>query len=234
MQETSIDTIVNSLPRDLLIDLSDMAAAKASEAHKIIKNHTELEGKNARGAEGQIRFRTMEHGFQQICEKYGGLLVDGKTFGNANKRIYQPFMRFEKISDQVGVVIGLSSMPSKRELPTKNKSRLTGVSLNYDLIPRLGLTPNDPKLGDIFVLFLVSRDPKKAGQINEVAIGVIDSEYESYIFYESVEKFMARYTPEEPQDPKAQEPLVKLKKQSTLFIPPEENFDNNEDEDESS
>jgi len=231
MENEIVNRLVEALPRDLLLDLTDMGVTKARQAHEIIRDHTTLYGKSARGAEGQIRFRIMEQGFQEICEKYGGVLLEGGLIEGADTRIFQPFMRFAG-QDEKGVVLGLASMPAKGELPVKNMSRKAGVTLNYNLTPRLSLDDRDPKPGDIFVLFLVARDPAKSGQIEEIAIGMIDSEYQDFLFYEAMEKFVARYAPadnagkEEGKEPV--KPLVKLKSRRSVYTPPE--FEGNVDD----
>lgn len=237
MENNVIDRLVSVLPRDLLLDLTDMGVAKARQAYEIIRDNTTLHGKSARGAEGQIRFRIMEQGFQEICEKYGGILLEGGLIEGSDARIFQPFMRFSDAGD-TGVVLGLASMPAKGELPVKNMSRKAGIALNYNLTPRLALDERDPKPGDIFVLFLVARDPAKSGQIEEIAIGIIDSNYEDFLFYEAMEKFVARYAPpnEVNNDENvaiASKPLVKLKTKRSVYVPPESDAGDEETQEDS-
>lgn len=231
MENSVLDRLTEVLPRHLLLDLTDMGVTRARQAHEIIRDHTKLQGKSARGAEGQIRFRIMEQGFQEICETYGGLLLEGGLVEGSDMRIFQPFMRFSD-GKGPGIVLGLASMPARRELPVKNMSREAGVALNYRLTPRLALDDHDPQPGDIFVLFLVARDPARSGQIDEIAVGIIDSAYESFLFYESVETFLARYAPADKptrteEATSEQKPLVKLKGKRTAFQPPEFGTDAN-------
>lgn len=217
--------ILSTLPRDLLIDLLDTAAARARQAHELIRDNTDLSGRSARGLEGQARFRLMEKGFQDTCELHGGMRLEGDIIPGTDLRYYQPFMRFG--GDQPGVLLGLASMPFPAEMPVKNHSRLAGVKMNYTLRPRLDLEGDGrtAKPGDIFVLFLFARDPSQAGRLQEVAIGVIDAEYESFIVYDTIEAFMGAYAPPSPEaEPPAPElpPLVTLKKAPKAFKPPEE------------
>ena len=216
--------IVGTLPRDLLIDLLDTAAARARQAHELIRDHTDLTGRSARGLEGQARFRLMEKGYQITCERHGGVRLEGDLIPGTVLRYYQPFMRFG--GSNPGVLLGLASMPEPRELPTTNQSRLAGVTLNYHLTPRLDLRGDGStaKLGDIFVLFLFARDPSRGGSLQEVAIGVIDSEYQGFLVYETVESFMGAYAPpatEREIGPESR-PLVTLKKTPKAFRPPEQ------------
>lgn len=155
--------IIETLPRDLLIDLLDTAVARARQAHALIRDNTDLTGRSARGLEGQARFRLMEKGFQKTCERHGGMPLEGDVIPGTDQRYYQPFMRFG--GDHPGVLLGLASMPEPRELPTKNRSRGAGVTLNYHLTPRLDLEGNSRtvKPGDIFVLLLFARDPSQGG-----------------------------------------------------------------------
>lgn len=213
--------ITSTLPRELVIDLFDVAVARTREAFELVRDNTDLSGRSARALEGQARFRLMEKGFQDTCEQHGGLRMDGDVIPGTDLRYYQPFMRFG--SDKPGVLLGLASMPARSELPTKNRSRLAGVTLNYRLTPRLDLdgTTASPQPGDIFVLLLFARDASRAGHVDEVAIGVIDAEYVGYLVYESVEKFLADYATESASSAEESSALVKLKKVHRAFKPPE-------------
>lgn len=213
--------IVSTLPRELVLDLFDVAISRAREAHELVKG-TDLSGRGARGLEGQARFRLMEKGFQDACEQHGGVPLEGDVIPGTDLRYFQPFMRFG--GDRPGVLLGLASMPVRAEIPNKNRSRLAGVSLNHIVSPRLDLdgTGGAPKPGDVFVLLLFARDPGRAGHVDEVAIGLIDSDYASFLFYEPIEKFLEGYaTPEAPTDDGPMPSLVTLKKVRKAFKPPE-------------
>lgn len=223
---------VGTLSRDLLIDLLDTAVARARQAHELIRDNTDLTGRSARGLEGQARFRLMERGFQKTCELHGGVQLEGDVIPGSDLRYYQPFMRFG--GDQPGVLLGLASMPTPAELPAKNRSRLAGVTLNYYLTPRLDLDGDGriAKPGDIFILLLFARDPSQGGRLEEVAIGVVDAEYQGFLVYETVEKLMAAYAPPSSEAETASEepPLVRLKKTPKAFKPPEEPDSDDESE----
>ncbi|MFS8038318.1 hypothetical protein ACI7BZ_15425 [Xanthobacter sp. AM11] len=213
--------ITVTLPRELIIDLFDVAVARTREAFELIRDNTDLSGRSARALEGQARFRLMEKGFQDTCEQHGGVRLDGDVIPGTDLRYYQPFMRFG--GDKPGVLLGLASMPARSELPTKNRSRLAGVTLNYRLTPRLDLdgTSASPQPGDVFVLLLFARDAGRAGHVDEVAIGVIDAEYAGYLVYESVENFLADYATESALGTEQPSTLVTLKKVRKAFKPPE-------------
>ena len=227
MMEDLKRRLVTSLPRELLLDLIDMATARALAAHELIRDHTDLQGRSARGLEGQARFRLMEKGFQDACEQHGGVALAGGLIPGTELRFFQPFIRFG--GEKLGIVLGLASMPARKEIPTKNQSRLAGVTMNYNITPRLNLDGRDPKPGDVFVAFLVARDPARAGKIDELAIGVIDSKYESYLLYEPIETLMADYVADAtppgpdggPPDDGAPKNLVKLKRTPKTYKPPE-------------
>lgn len=215
------------LQKDLLLDLEDRVRAEAVKAFEMIRDHSGLDKKRAREAEGQARFRMMEQGFEEVCALHGGRLLEGSLIPRTELKVFQPFMRFEVNSK--GIILGLAAMPEPRAVPGKNKSRLAGVTLNYDLTPRLDLDGKGPKVGDVFALALVSRHREKAGQIEEIAVGVIDSKYESYLFYESLDKFLSGHgdAPVESRAPSAPSAAaqpaitVSLKKVVTPFVPPE-------------
>jgi hypothetical protein len=224
MAHTVGDCINSVLAKGLCIDLIDRVSAEALRAHEMIRDHARLDGKRARELEGQARFRMAEKGFQEVCQLHGGRLLEGGVIPYTDLKIFQPFMRFEK--DKQGVILGLAMMPEPRTVPLKNRSRLAAVSLNYQLSPRFDFDGSGPKVGDVFAAFLCSRDREKAGQIEEIAIGVINSEYNSFLFYEPLNKFMARYADEVLEKPTVPEtdvklPIVMLKKTIIPFVPPE-------------
>ena len=114
-------------------------------------------------------------------------------------------------------------MPEPKALPSKNKSRLAAVQINCYLTP--GMFDKDgPKMGDVFVLLLISRDRVRAGMIEEMAIGIVDSKYETFLFYKPFSKFMSGVgvgpTPSAspPTPPTAP---VTLKRGFTPYVPPE-------------
>lgn len=219
--------LISTLPRDLLIDLYDMAAAKALKAFELIRDGADLDKKRANEAVGQIRFRMQEKGFVETCEKYGGvILVDGALPG-VSAKAFQPFARFG--GDRPGVILGLATMPAPHDLPAKNRSRLAGVMLNVDLTPSLFHDPDAPRIGDVFVCFLVARDRNSPGLIEEIAIGVIDEAYEGYVFYQSIAEFLEGYgegggdtAPPDGSDTPPQPSLVRLKRTRKTFTPPEQ------------
>ncbi len=217
--------LTRALPKDLLLALEDGLRAEALKAHEIVRDHSGLkDARRARGSEGQLRFRMMEERFEEICCSFGGSLLDGGIIPMTDLKVFQPFIRFEV--DGQGVIFGLAAMPEPKVLPSKNKSRAAGVSLNYHLSPRLDLDdPNPgPKAGDIFVLFLVSRHRERAGQIEEIAVGIINSEYESFLFYEPLEDFLSGHADApspSPIPPTLPQTQVKLKKGVTPYVPPE-------------
>jgi len=210
-----------ALTNSLLLNLEDDLRAVALKAHEVVRDHTGLKDRRrARGGEGQLRFRMMEERFEEICQAHGGKLLDGGVIPTTDLRVFQPFVRFEV--EHQGIIFGLAATPEPKTLPPKNKSRAAAVSLNYHLTPRLAFDETGPKAGDIFALFLVSRHRERAGQIEEIAIGVIDSQYASYLFYEPLDSFLSGHadTPPVPS-PTPLEPQVKLKSRVAPFVPPE-------------
>lgn len=216
--------LVATLPRDLLIDLFDMVAARALKAFQLVRDGADLDTKRANESTGQLRFRMQEKGFVETCEKHGGIVLADGVIPGVSAKVFQPFARFG--GDAPGVVLGLATMPAPRDLPAKNRSRLAGVMLNFNLTARLFRMPGDPQPGDIFVCLLVARDRANPGLVDEIAVGIIDDEYKSYLFYEPIAKFLDGYgdSPGEREGPEAPPPapLVSLKRARTRFIPPEQ------------
>ena len=220
-------TLIAALPKDLCIDLDDRVTAEAIKAFKMVRDHSGLDVKRGRALEGQARFRMMEKGFQEVCETHGGVILQNGIVPGTDLKVYQPFMRFE--AKGTGIILGLAAMPEPSTLPYKNKSRIAGASLNYSITPRLDFDGTGPKIGDFFALFLIARDRTKGGRIEEIAIGVIDSEYENFLHYETLTSFMAGYV-EDSNDvnearlsiPKLKKTGVTLKKKVEKFVPPEE------------
>lgn len=218
-----------ALTKDLLLSLDDELKGEARKAHEVVRDHSGLKNRRrARSAEGQLRFRMMEERFEEVCQMHGGKLLAGGVIPSTNLQVFQPFCRFEEQGQ--GYILGLAAMPEAKSLPAKNKSRLAAVQINCRLSP--GLFDEDgPKMGDIFVLLLVSRDRERAGMIEEMAIGIVDAKYETFLFYEPFDKFIggvdeAPMTPEPPLMPPAAP--VTLKKGVTRYVPPESAPDEDE------
>ena len=212
-----------ALHRELLLDLEDRLAAEAVKAHEMVRDHSGLRPKKARELVGQARFRMMEQGYEDVCALHGGSLLSRGMIPRSDLQVFQPFMRFE-IEGQ-GVILGLSAMTEAGKIPVKNKSRLAGVTLNYDLEPTLDFNGQGPKIGDIFAMLLVSRDRGTPGQLEEIAVGIVDAKYASFLFYESLGKFLAdedhaRETPT-PGPAPLLAPGVTLKRDVKPFVPPE-------------
>lgn len=216
------------LSRNLLLDLEDRIKAEALRAHEIVRDGFEgLTPLRARGLEGQARFRSCEQGFEDVCALHGGHLLEGGVMPKTDLRVHQPFMRFEQ--EGQGIILALASMSVTGALPVKNKSRLAGVSINYELSLRLDFDGKGPKIGDIFVALLVARDRDRAGKIEEIAVGVIESSYEGFLYYESLDSFLTGEGDAEPDapppapigPPEFERPQVTLKSVMKPFVPPE-------------
>lgn len=215
--------IAAALPRDLVIDLMDAAPARALQAFELVRDQTDLCGRKARWMEGFNRYLLMEKGFQDVCELHGGVSLEGDLFPGTDRHCYQPFMRFGPAGS--GVILGLASMPEKSCLPTKNRSRSAGVSLNRPSTLRMDLDGDGrvPALGDIFVLLLFARDSSQGGCLEEIAIGVVGADYQDFLVYETAEDFLALYAPsvETVEAPPEIRPAIALRKDPKAFRPPE-------------
>jgi len=74
----------------------------------------------------------------------------------------------------------------------------------------------------------VARDRERAGKIEEIALGVIGSNYESFLYYEALDGFLADAVDLEADDQPTPPavivtlaPQVTLKKVVKRFVPPE-------------
>ncbi|MEH3117223.1 MAG: hypothetical protein PGN25_06360 [Methylorubrum populi] len=216
--------ILDALPKHLLLDLEDRLRAEALKAHEVVRKEFSLNPKRSREAEGQIRFRLQEEGYEEVVQLHGGhLLVDGVMLGT-DLKVFQPFARFA--GSELGVILGFAAMPEQRKIPAKNMSRAAGVTLNVHLQPSLLIDEKSPRPTDIFALFLTARDRERAGMIEEIAIGVIGSDYKDFIFYESLEKFLGGYAsdpvvPDGPAGPDGSAKVVKLRQTRKPFLAPE-------------
>jgi len=216
--------VISALPKNLILDLEDRLRAEAASAHHVVQREMSLNAKRSREVEGQIRFRLQEQGYEEVVELHGGRLLTDGVMLNTNLKIFQPFARFS--GPQTGVIIGFAAMPEPRTIPVKNRSRVAGVTLNVGLQPSLFADDARPTPSDIFVLFLTARDRERAGLIEEIAIGVIGSDYKDFIFYESLDTFLSGYgfepaAPDDPDGADSDAKVVTLRKTRKLFVPPE-------------
>lgn len=226
-------TILDTVPKELWIDLEDRHRAEAFKAHDVVKTNIPLNAKRSREVEGQIRFRLQEQGYEEVVQLHGGHLVENGIMPGTDLRVYQPFARFQ--GPKVGVILGFAAMPEPRKMPAKNMSRAAGVSLNWHLQPSMFDDPKSVRANDIFVLFLTARDRNKAGMIEEIAVGVIGADYKDFIFYESFEDFLRGYgegseAPDGSDSSKGGGAEVKLRKTRKLFLPPENRPDSDAEE----
>ena len=219
-------TLISTLPKDLCIDLDDRVRAEATKAFEMVRDHSGLDKRRGRALEGQARFRMMEKGFQEVCETHGGLILENGIIPGSDLKVFQPFMRFGGSGQ--GVILGLAAISEPKAMPVKNKSRSAGVSLNYNITPRLDFDGLGAKPGDIFALFLIARDRTRGGKIEEIAMGVIDSEYESFLYCEELASYMAGYNDEkdaivseDEETAKIKKTGVRLKQAVKAFVPPE-------------
>lgn len=229
-------TILDTVPKELWIDLEDRHRADAFKAHEVVETKLPLNSKRSREAEGQIRFRLQEQGFEEVVQLHGGQLLEGGILPGTDLRVYQPFARFQ--GSEFGVVLGFAAMPEPRKMPPKNMSRAAGVSVNMHLQPDLYNDPKSPQAADIFALFLTARDRSRAGRIEEIAVGVIGSDYKDFLFYESLEDFLRGYgeapaVPDGPDGSGRGGAAIKLRTTRKLFSPPEKRQDDSAAEDTS-
>lgn len=213
--------IVQALPKDLLLDLEDRLRAEALKAFEVVRRELPLNAKRSREAEGQIRFRLQEQGYEEVVQRHGGhLLIDGIMLGT-DLKVFQPFARFGEAD--AGVILGFASMPEPRKMPPKNQSRAAGVTLNVRLQPSMFGDGHSPRSTDIFALFLTARDRERAGMIEEIAIGVIGSDYKGFLFYSSLDDFLSSYAalPAAPDGADEGSANVRLRPARKPFVPPE-------------
>lgn len=177
------------LPRGLILDLDDHFRASALKAWHVIRDHSGLVKKRARRIEGVTRFQMLEQDYEAVSTLHGGVEISGVLPGTSHK-IFQTFYRFG-LPDAPGVVIGLAMMPQPNKLPSQNMTRRAGVTLNFHLSPGFSFDGSSIRDGDIFAVFLVARDPARAGHILQMAVGVIESTFEQFLFYETLEKFLS-------------------------------------------
>jgi hypothetical protein len=101
---------------------------------------------------------------------------------------------------------------------------------------RLDLDGSGPKVGDVFAVLLVARDRERAGKIEEIALEVVESNFESYLYYESLDNVLTDESdverddePAEPAETAQPSPQVRLKKVVKPFVPPEAPISENEE-----
>ena len=223
------------LSKDLLLDLEDAIKARALSAHAMIRDYAELDARRARQVEGRVRFPMQESSFQKICLEAGADELTATTVPGTDLKIFQPFMRFSAPEQQHGVILGFAAMPDPAELPPRNLSRAAAASLNYHLQPSLDLDGKGPKQGDVYVMLLAARDREQAGAVREIGVGVVDSGYEEFLFYQDISLFLADYHAPEVEDAGAGNgndgrPLTTLRAKPKEFRAPEKQLNDQDRE----
>lgn len=214
---------------DFLIDLEESLSDQAEKAHQMVVKYSGLEGKRSRALTGQARFRMMEQSFEKVCSNYGGMPLEGSVIPGTHLKVFQPFQRFQINGN--GVILGFASTQEPGDLPVKNKSRLAGVRLNLPYQNNLFESWMLPKLGDLFVLLMFSKDRANQGKIQEFALGVIDSGYSHFELRIKTTEYMKELASPDLTDAKSDEPVLepRLKLKSVAkFVPPEGDLDDDE------
>jgi len=120
----------------------------------------------------------------------GGHVIEGQNFPGTELRSYQPICRYGR------VLVGKASIQDPGELPSQNITRANGATVNVKhgstaCFPGFG--PKPPVEDVIYALLLTCRDRNDPERYTHVAIAVLEPDFSGFIFYESLDTFIAGY-----------------------------------------
>ncbi|QIB32681.1 hypothetical protein [Ancylobacter pratisalsi] len=165
---------------------------------------------------GQIRTALIEKGLLRAAGSGGFSAAERGTIEGTDLFVHQAHAKVGR-----AVVVRASiSVPST--LPAANKSRKKLVErLNRVVTATADLfSPAAVRefISSVAVFLLVCPDRRQPDGIGEIAVAIVDHRHDNFVFYEALEKVLARYAP--PPVPVADPPLVR--KRAGAYQPPEE------------
>ena len=154
-----------------------------------------LTGKAAARTVGYATHEITEDRLIQMGVVQGGIVIQGSCFPGTQLRNYQVLVEYGSI------VVGKATIAEVGELPTKNLTRANGVTLNRSYAEQLELPSFsqavearvDSSDVPMYVTILTCRDRNNLSGLHEVAVAVIDASFESFIFYDEIDSFIAGY-----------------------------------------
>lgn len=175
--------------KDQLIDVADLLRS----TRKTAGEHAGAMGLAGRAALRIAGFSAYEIQTKMLPELtllQGGIVIEGENFPGTELRSFQPICRYGR------VLFGKASIPDPGELPTQNVTRGNGAKVNVrhgtaEFLP--GLAPPAPTEDVIYALLLTCRDRNDPAKYLHVAIAVLEPDFSGFIFYESLDGFIAGY-----------------------------------------
>lgn len=182
----------------------DVKKGELIDAADLLRSTRKTAGEHASamGLAGRAALRIAGFGAYEIQTKLlpeltqlqGGVVIEGENFPGTDLRSFQPICRYGR------VMFGKASIPDPGELPTQNVTRGNGAKVNVrhgtaEFLP--GLAPPAPTEDVVYVLLLTCRDCNDPEKYQHVAIAALEPDFSGYIFYESLDGFIAGYGEEE-------------------------------------
>lgn len=185
--------IREDVTKDQLIDVADMLRS----TRKIAGDHAGamgLEGRSALRIAGFGAYEIQTKRFPELTLLQGGIVIEGENFPGTELRSFQPISRYGR------VLFGKASIPDPGGLPTQNVTRGNGAKVNVrhgtaEFLP--GLAPPAPTEDVVYVLLLTCRDRNDPAKYQHVAIAALEPDFSGFIFYQTLDAFIAGYGEEE-------------------------------------
>jgi hypothetical protein len=181
--------IREDVDKDKLIDIADLlrSTRKTAGEHAGAMG---LAGRQALRIAGFSAYELQAKLLPELTLGQGGVVIEDDNFPGTELRSFQPICRYGR------VLFGKASIPDAGELPTRNVTRSNGAKVNVLLgsatfLP--GLEPAAPTEDVVYVLLLTCRDRNDLARYQHVAIAALEPDFSGFIFYESLDHFIAGY-----------------------------------------
>ena len=225
MDDIIKQAITDSIPREFLLDFYEKTYTTFQKVDNTIRDEYQLKGSDASWASGLLRFINIQADFKLDAPKYEGIDVSKQYVETLPKmdRIYQPFHLFENKKSGPNVLLGFTSLLKSKQIPKYNLSRQTAIKLNKPIAPNPDLfdssVPIDTTLANetIYVCLCVVRDNRSPASPAEIALGIIDPSYQTYIYYFLLKEILMIYSDKDANPAQNEKPNLTLKKNALLF-----------------
>lgn len=205
--------VVHEVPEAFLRDFDEGVRAAGRQARDKGSDLVVTDRDRARVV-GQIRTAVIEGVLLSAARSAGHPCSEGGLLANTEIVLHQAHAQLGR------AIIVRASISMTGKLPATNKSRKRLVeSLNrvVTLTPDL-FSPIKDITNPIGVFLLVCPNRRQPDGIGEIAVAIVDHLHDTLVFYETIERVLARYAPSPA--PTGEPPIAR--RQASAYQPPEE------------
>lgn len=181
--------IRRAIPKQVMLDHAEIpGVARKAAAEKA--RELGLSGRAARRSTGFNAHLVMENLLKDLCERAGGVVIEDRAFPDTELTLHQPLSRYGRI------LLGRATIHERKGMPSANVTRRNGAALNRSLTGDL-FDPSTDASAPFHVLLLTLPDFHDLDKIAATYLAVIAPDFNSFLFVEEIDDFIAGYGDEE-------------------------------------